>query len=89
MWRLQLIKEGAAKQLSSSIREEDEKHRQVTLAGGSLTSSLGSFTEFGNYMFSLAVWSQVRSLTLFQVFLLFQGFTKVSYFANFISIYDL
>jgi hypothetical protein len=44
VWRLQLIKEGAAKQLSSNIREEDEKHRQVTLAGGSLTSSVGSLS---------------------------------------------
>ncbi len=44
MWRLQLIKEEAAKQLSSNIREEDEKHRQVTLADGSLTSSVGSLS---------------------------------------------
>ena len=44
MWRLQLIKEGAAKQLSSNIREEDEKHRQVTLADGSLTSSVDNLS---------------------------------------------
>jgi hypothetical protein len=44
VWRLQLIKEGAAKQLSSNIREEDEKHRQVTLADGSLTSSVDNLS---------------------------------------------
>ena len=38
------IKEDAAKQLGSNIREEDEEHRQVTLADGSLTSSVGSLS---------------------------------------------
>jgi hypothetical protein len=37
-----------------------------------LKSFLG--TGFGNYMFFLAVWSQVRSFTLFQVFPIFSGF---------------
>jgi hypothetical protein len=44
VWRQQLIKEGAAKQLSSNIRDEDGKHRQVTLAGGFLTRSVGSLS---------------------------------------------
>jgi hypothetical protein len=38
------IKEDAARQLGSSILEGGEGHRQVTLADGSLTSSLGSLS---------------------------------------------